>query len=87
MGTSGREVNKAKQTLHLYGTANHHADTDCMSHRIKAGTASETAQANTKLHENVFDVLSVTREKFILYRLPFSKVFFFFFNSRNASAD
>lgn len=44
-GTSGREVNKAKQTFHLYGTANHHADTYYMSYRIKAGTAQETAQA------------------------------------------
>lgn len=39
MGTSGREVNKAKQTLHLYGIANHHADTYYMSYRIKTGTA------------------------------------------------
>lgn len=60
MGTSGREVNKAKQTLHLYGIANHHANTDCMSYRITAGTAPETALANTKLHENVFAVLPAT---------------------------
>lgn len=44
-GESGREVNKAKQTLHLYGMANHYADTYYMSHRIKAGMTQETAQA------------------------------------------
>lgn len=55
-GTSGRDVNKPKQTLHLYGMANHHADTDYMSYRIKAGTTPTAAQANTKLYENVLPI-------------------------------
>lgn len=40
----GGGVNKAKQTLHLYGIENHHADT-YTSDKIKAGTAQNTAQA------------------------------------------
>lgn len=57
MGTSGREVNKAKQTLHLYGIANHHADTYYMSYRIKAGTTGDSSgETNTELHENVLPI-------------------------------
>lgn len=42
-GHQGGEENKAKQTLHLYGIANHHADTHYMSYRIKVGTTGNSS--------------------------------------------
>ena len=57
MGTWGREVNKAKQTLHLCGIANHHADTYCVSHRIKVGTTGiSSGAANAKTSWKCFAI-------------------------------